>query len=141
MNIYLDIDGVILAKDGKPANHANDFLRHILREYPDSTYWLTTHCQGDASVPVAHIGHLLEPDVQELIKQIQPTSWAMVKTQGIDFTTPFLWFDDQLGYADKKALVEHNALDNLILVDLVNDPDQLQQFIHNFPLPITGSSL
>lgn len=139
MNVYLDIDGVLLARNGSPANHANEFLRHILTYYAGNTYWLTTHCQGDTSVPVAHIGHLFDPDVQELIKSIKPTSWAIVKTQGVDFTRPFLWFDDQLGYADKQALVEHNALDNLILVDLVSDPDQLQQFIHDFPLSTTES--
>lgn len=137
MNIYLDIDGVLLTKSNNLANYANDFLRYVLSNYPNNVYWLTTRCQGDASVPVAHIGNLFDPDVQELIKSIKPTSWAMVKTQGIDFTTPFLWFDDQLGYADKQALLEHNALDNLILVDLVSHPDQLSSYINDFPLPIT----
>jgi hypothetical protein len=74
VNIYLDIDGVLLANDLNTANYANEFLRHVLAEYPDSTYWLTTHCNGDASVPISHVGHLFEPDVQALMKKIKPTT-------------------------------------------------------------------
>lgn len=44
MNIYLDIDGVILANDKQPALHAKEFLKYITDNYP--TYWLTTHCKG-----------------------------------------------------------------------------------------------
>ena len=43
MNIYLDIDGVLLVDVGKPAHFANEFLQAVLKKYPDSTYWLTTH--------------------------------------------------------------------------------------------------
>lgn len=57
MNIYLDIDGVLLANDWNAANHANEFLRLVLEKYPDTTYWLTTHCQGDPNTPIQHVGH------------------------------------------------------------------------------------
>ena len=67
MNIYLDIDGVLLANDLNPANHAPEFLRYVLDHYPDSTYWLTTHCNGDAAVPIQHIGHLFDSETAELI--------------------------------------------------------------------------
>ena len=42
MNIYLDIDGVLLANENNAAPYADEFLQHILTKYPDSTYWLTT---------------------------------------------------------------------------------------------------
>lgn len=48
INIYLDIDGVLLTKNLKPANYAFEFLQYVLSNYPFSTYWLTTRCQGDA---------------------------------------------------------------------------------------------
>lgn len=137
MNIYLDIDGVLLANDLNPANHANEFLRYVLTKYPDTTYWLTTHCQGDASVPVRHIGHLFEPDVQKLIKSIKPTTWDLAKTRAINFSQPFLWFDDDLFYEEKLTLLEQNAVDNYIEVDLAKNPDQLATFITSFPLPVT----
>ena len=38
MNIYLDIDGVLLVNDNNLANHAHEFLEYITSRYP--TYWL-----------------------------------------------------------------------------------------------------
>ncbi len=141
LNIYLDIDGVLLANDLSPANHAPEFLKLVLERYPDSTYWLTTHCNGDASAPVRHISHLFDEETVELLKQIKATSWQTAKTRGIDFTKPFLWFDDDLFYEEKQDLLKHEAMDNWIEVDLRKDVDQLAKFIASFPLPgTTGSS-
>lgn len=135
MNIYLDIDGVLLANDWNAANHANEFLRFVLDKYPDTTYWLTTHCQGDPNTPIQHVGHLFEPDVVELMKKIKPTKWDLAKTRAINYEEPFLWFDDDLFYEEKQDLIKHNVLDNWIEVNLAKDPDQLQKFITSFPLP------
>lgn len=137
MNIYLDIDGVLLANDLNPANYAHEFLRYVLEKYPDTTYWLTTHCQGDASVPVQHIGHLFDEDIVELMRKIKPTSWDLAKTRAIDFTQPFLWFDDDLFHEEKQTLIEHGLLDNWIEVNLSKNPDQLHNFINSFPIPTT----
>lgn len=139
-NIYLDIDGVLVANDAHAANYANQFLRKVLADFPDSTYWLTTHCNGDASVPIQHVGHLFEPDVQELLKKIKPTVWETAKTRGIDFSQPFLWFDDDLFYEERQSLIEHAVLDNWIEVDLTKDPDHLARFISSFPLPVENSN-
>jgi hypothetical protein len=136
MNIYLDIDGVLLANDLNAANYANDFLRYVLNKFPDTTYWLTTHCNGDPSVPIQHIGHLFEPDVQELMKLIKPTSWETAKTRAIDFSKPFLWFDDDLFFEEKAALEKHDALENWIEVNLANNEDQLANFLTSFPMPL-----
>ena len=137
MNIYLDIDGVLLANDHHPANYAKEFLQFVLAIYPDSTYWLTTHCQGDATRPVRDIGHLFDSETVELMKQIKPTTWlhSPSKTAAIDFSKPFLWFDDDLFLSERQELNEHKALDNWIEVDLRKDPDMLQKFIQSFPLP------
>ncbi len=135
MNIYLDIDGVLLANDLNPANHAPEFLKFVLNKFPDSTYWLTTHCQGDASVPIQHIGHLLDNETVELMRKIKPTSWDLAKTRAIDFTKPFLWFDDDLFFEEREDLINHGVLDNWIKVDLRTNPNQLNDFILSFPLP------
>ena len=134
-NIYLDIDGVLLANDLTPANYAKEFLATVLERYPYTTYWLTTHCNGDASVPLQHIGHLFDDETVELMKKIKPTSWQTAKTRAIDFGKPFLWFDDDLFYEEKETLKKHGALDNWIEVDLAKDPDQLANFVASFPLP------
>lgn len=135
-NIYLDIDGVLLANDLTPANYSKEFLATVLERYPYTTYWLTTHCDGDASVPIQHIGHLFDNESVELMKKIKPTSWQTAKTRAIDFDRPFLWFDDDLFYEEKETLKRHGVLDNWIEVDLANNPDQLAEFVTSFPLPV-----
>lgn len=125
MNIYLDIDGVLLANDLTPANHAEEFLQYVLGNFPNSTYWLTTHCNGDAKVPIQHIGHLFSQEAVELMRKIKPTSWETAKTRGIDFSQPFLWFDDDLFYEEKQTLIKNGVLDNWIEVDLSKNPDKL----------------
>ena len=135
-NVYLDIDGVLLANDLTPANHAKEFLQKVLAEYPDSAYWLTTHCQGDANVPIQHIGHLFDDETVGLMRMIKPTAWDTAKTTGIDFSKPFLWFDDDLFFEEKQTLLAHEALNNWIEVDLAKNPDQLKNFLDSFPLPV-----
>ena len=136
-NIYLDIDGVLLANDKQPANYAKEFLQYVLEKFPDSTYWLTTHCQGDASRPIRDVGHLFDEETVELMKKVKPTTWldSSAKTDAIDFTQPFLWFDDDLFVNEREALVANNVLDNWIEVDLRKNPNQLQVFLQSFPLP------
>ncbi len=136
MNVYLDIDGVLLANDLNPANYANEFLEYVLTNYPDTTYWLTTHCQGDANVPIQHIGYLFKPETVELMKKIKPTTWDLAKTRAIDFSQPFLWFDDDLFFEERETLTKNNAVDNWIEVNLQKDPDQLKKFLTSFPLPV-----
>lgn len=138
MNVYLDIDGVLLANDANPANHAEEFIKTVLDKYPDSTYWLTTHCNGDPGVPISHIGHLFSDEVVELMKNIKPTSWETAKTRGIDWDQPFIWFDDDLFFEERQELIKHGLLDNWIGVDLSKNPDQLKDFIVSFPLPVNN---
>ncbi len=135
-SIYLDIDGVLLANDLTPAKYSKEFLTTVLERYPYTTYWLTTHCDGDASVPIQHIGHLFDNETVELMKKIKPTSWQTAKTRAIDFNKPFLWFDDDLFYEEKESLLEKGVLDNWIEVDLAKNPDQLAEFATSFPIPI-----
>ena len=135
-NIYLDIDGVLLANDLYAASYAKEFLHFVLTNFPDTTYWLTTHCNGDASAPVRHIQHLFDDETITLLEKIKPTTWQTAKTRGIDFSKPFLWFDDDLFYEEKETLMKHGVLDNWIEVDLATNPEQLKTFLQSFPLPV-----
>jgi hypothetical protein len=135
-NIYLDIDGVLLSNDRKQALHAREFLIYILENYPNTTYWLTTHCKGNAETPIQHIGHLFDSEIVDLMRKIKPTNWDIWKTDAIDFNKPFLWFDDDCFEHERSILKKHNVLENWIEVDLLKDAHQLQRFIDSFPIPV-----
>jgi hypothetical protein len=72
----------------------------------------------------------------DLFKKIKPSNWDYLKTDGIDLTQPFLWFDDDLLPHEREVLEYNNVLDNWIGVDLFRDPDQLSKFVESFPIPI-----
>lgn len=132
-NVYLDIDGVLLANDLNAAKHVHEFLEKVTSN--NEVYWLTTHCRGDASTAFNRLSLVLEPRTMELLKNIKATNWETAKTEAIDFDQPFLWFDDDLFDDERVELIKHGVLDNWIEVDLANDEDQLANFVRSFPLP------
>lgn len=140
MNIYLDIDGVILANDQQAANYVYEFLKYITDSYP--VYWLTTHCKGEASYTLAYLGRILDQKTLQITMKIKPTNWSLSKTEAIDFNVPFLWFEDDLFDFEKEDLIKHQALKNWIEIDLSKTPNQLLEIIDNFPkFPLTSSTI
>lgn len=135
VNIYLDIDGVLLANDLNPAKHVHRFLE-VVKEKADEVYWLTTHCKGDATTAYKRLELVLESRTMELLKDVKATNWDAAKTDGIDFSKSFLWFDDDLFYDERNVLEQHNVLDNWIEVDLAKDENSLRKFINSFPIPV-----
>jgi hypothetical protein len=133
MNIYLDIHGVLLTEDGRMANHVHEFLSFVTSRYP--TYWLTHYCRGNIKETQNFLKKSFSPDVFVITNRVLPTTWTTHKTEAIDFSQPFLWFDDNLKEEDRKVLNSHDVLENHIEVDLWSDPDQLQKFITHFPHP------
>lgn len=127
MNIYLDIDGVLLANERQAAEGADEFLQAVLEKHPDSTYWLTTHCWRGENNALEVLRAVLKPQTVELIKHIKPTEWDELKTDAIDFSQPFLWFDDDLMDEERDVLAAHQALGGWVGVDLANKPNQLQE--------------
>ena len=126
MNIYLDIDGVLLANEKSAANYADEFLQAVLAAYPDSTYWLTTHnWRGENRTKEVLAPHL-KPETVPLLDKIKPTVWNEMKTDGINFSEKFIWIDDDLWEDELKVLEEHDVTDNFILIDLNKNPDQLK---------------
>ena len=126
MNIYLDIDGVLLANEKQAAAYADEFLRAVLAKYPDSTYWLTTHCWRGENRTLDVLKPVLRPETIELIKRVKPTEWDELKTDAIDFSQPFRWFDDDLLDEEREVLSAHNALASWVDVDLASNPNQLR---------------
>jgi len=128
MNIYLDIDGVILANDKQLANYAKEFLKYITDNH--TVYWLTTHCKGNADYTVNFISRFFDAETINILKKIKPTDWNVSKTEAIDFNTPFLWFEDQLFDFEKEDLIKHNALKNWVELDLSKNVNQLRAIIN-----------
>jgi len=127
MNIYLDIDGVILANDLRKSNYADEFIKHLVNKYP--VYWLTTHCKGDAMFTVRFLERFFDKETIEIMKNILPTNWDTLKTEAIDFSQPFLWFDDDLFNEERKVLIENNCLDSWVEIDLAKDEYQLKKYL------------
>lgn len=134
-NIYLDVDGVLVDKSLNAPLYVNEFITYVCTNYSDSVYWLTTRCSGDSSTLLQQISHLYTPDVAEFLKTIKPTTWSGAKTNAIDFTKPFLWFDDNLFMAEQQQLEANDVMDNYVKIDLKSEPTQLGKLIHDFPIP------
>jgi hypothetical protein len=133
--VYLDIDGVILANETHAANFADDFIQHVVANYP--TKWLTTHVMdGNAATAVERLSGMLKPDTIEVLSKIGGTTWSLAKTEAIDFSEPFLVFEDDLYDDERVALEQHGVLDNWILVDLAKNENQLADFLRSFPIPV-----
>lgn len=126
-NLYLDIDGVLIAKNGKPANYLADFLSSIAKKY--NCYWLTTHCKGEGENWQRQILDKFPAEFHNLLKDIKPTNWNTLKTEAIDFKKDFIWLDDYIMGAEKKVLEKNNCLKKFIQIDLSANPTQLKKLL------------
>lgn len=124
MNIYLDIDGVLIAKDKRPANGVAEFLEFITENF--SCYWLTTHCRdGNSRHAIDYVHETTKID-RSILEKINPSKpWNNYKTSAIDFSQDFRWLDDLLLAGEIKMLERHNALNKIIRVLLQDDPNSL----------------
>lgn len=125
-----------MASEHAAAPYADEFLKAVLAKYPDSTYWLTTHQWLGENKAIENLTPALKPETVKLLDKIKPTKWERWKTETIDFSKPFLWFDDDLFAEEREVLIKNNALDNWVEVNLNKDPNQLQKFLISFPLPV-----
>ncbi len=144
MKIYLDIDETLInnhnyeMNDGgifvnpKPANHLKEFLEQMLKNH--DVYWLTTHCQGDAQTAVSYLAEFVPNEIVELVKNIKPTKWNLVKSEAINMDEDFLWFDDAPTWVDVDTLKKHNKLESLVKVNLDENPDILSEFLDQPPI-------
>lgn len=133
MNLYLDIDGVLITKQGsQEANHLFEFLRFAVDKY--DCYWLTSHCKGNASTALEYIEDKVSAKSFELLKKLKPTTFELWKTEGINFSEYFFWLDDYIFDGEKEMLEKNGALQSFIQIDLRSSPDQLLQIMNNLQL-------
>lgn len=127
MNIYLDIDGVLLINEKNASPYADEFLQTILKKYPENTYWLTTHNWKGENRAKDVLAPYLKPETIKLLDMIKPSKWNELKTDAINFDDDFLWFDDDLWPDELNVLEEHEATEQFIMVKLHEDPNMLEK--------------
>lgn len=133
IDIYLNVDGVLLGSNSRPSNYSREFLKHIVPNF--DTYWLSSRAKGENFAVIKELSLVFEPKIIELISRVRPTRWSFAKTQAIDFSRPFLWFDDELVVHERLELIKNNVLESWIEVDLAKDESRLADFLVRFPQP------
>lgn len=133
MKIYLDIDGTMVHEEieraGQPAVGLEEFLV-ALRPY--ETYWLTTHCMnGDPQYARALMKQKVSKEFHPDIDRIQPTVWSLLKTSALDFTSDFIWFDNEVSSEELKTLQKCTDTQSLVQVDLRTNPQQLIEIVRD----------
>jgi hypothetical protein len=129
MNIYLDIDGVLITKDGKPAEYVSEFLDYITNHH--NVFWLTTHCRGQENNAKFHLSDKLPERAIATLDKIKVTDWKTLKTEAIDYNQDFRWLDDYTMQAELDILAKHNAKDKIILINLKSEPNILKRLIES----------
>lgn len=122
--LYLDIDGVLLANETNLAEGASDFIKYAADNF--EVYWLTTHCMdGTTAHAIEYLQRATTEDLRPWLERFKPVVWSLKKTEAIDFTKPFLWFDDDCYSGEKIDLQNHNVFNSWIEVNLAKYPDQM----------------
>ncbi|MDZ4758810.1 MAG: hypothetical protein SGJ10_11835 [Bacteroidota bacterium] len=128
--LYIDIDGIILAsRPTKVANFAIPFIHYIIENF--DCYWLTTHCKGNTTNVMRYLKKYFDEDTMKLLMKIKPTNWKNLKTEAIDFTTDFIWIEDNPLEEERAILKKHYAEKKVLLLEEKN-PDALLQLISTF---------
>jgi hypothetical protein len=123
--LYLDIDGVILTKKNtRQADDLEQFVDFIIENF--NCYWLTTHCKGDSDSTIRYLTQFIHKPLLDKLKAVKPTNWDTLKTEAIDFSSYFLWLDDNPFQAEINYLKNNDMAEKLILVDLNNNSELIR---------------
>lgn len=128
MNIYLDIDGVLLTKTGEPAAHSLELIKYLTQHH--TVYWLTTHCHGGENRAPEYLYTKFPAVAKPYIDKILPTDWGSWKTDAIDFSQDFRWLDDDVYKPERDKLAKQNGSNKLIEVNLQYNPEHLREIIN-----------
>ncbi|HOV29696.1 MAG TPA: hypothetical protein PLD77_01310 [Candidatus Dojkabacteria bacterium] len=118
MKIYLDIDGVLVDYNCNPMPYLREFVDFVFEISNGDVYWLTTHSHdGSTDRPLNYLSQVVEQDILGKLKTVKPTKWDTLKTEGIDLSSDFLWFDDTIFNAEYERLEEVGKEHCLIKVE------------------------
>ena len=130
MNLYLDIDGVLLTtKIPVAVDGSESFIQFITAHF--NCFWLTTHCKGDSTTVISYLSNYYRPEILTELKKIHSTNWSTLKTEGINLRSDFFWIEDFPLNAERKILQNYRKEDGLIVSDLSspNELNRIQQLL------------
>lgn len=128
MKIYLDIDGVIVTSHHKQMPYLKEFLDLVFVMSNGEVYWLTTHCHNeDNRRALEYLQLQVDSEIYEMLKKLKATKWEILKTEGIDLSEEFLWFDDNIFEVEYKELEKVGKEHCLIKVK-----DNLEELVELF---------
>ncbi len=128
MNIYLDIDGTMIHEDRWDTQDlgAEGLVEFIVALRPYTTHWLTTHCRDGNPERAREIMKRYVPvELHSDIDRIKPTVWDMMKTEGIDWSQDFIWFDNDISAFEWERIEQGSENQQAIEVNLKVNPKQL----------------
>lgn len=123
---YIDIDGVLLTRQLTLPEDAVLLIDYLLSNF--DCFWLTTHCRGGENKALSYLRQFYTPEIIERLRQVSPTDWSALKTEGIEMDCDFIWLEDYPLEAEKLILSRNNKSDSLVLVDLTR-PYELKWII------------
>ena len=140
MNLFTDIDGVLLGKQNGSitpvlANYAIDYLRCCIKHF--DCYWLTTHCRGDVETVVDYLRPYGNDELIELVYQVAPTHFKTFKTEAL--FGDFIWVDDQPTAYEFQYLVDNDKLSSWWQVDTRKNINELADIIPKLELVASNS--
>lgn len=115
MNLYLDIDGVLLTKQGKVPDYGEEFIEFVVDRF--ECFWLTTHCRGSENKAVDYLAQYYPFCTTQLLREVIPTDWDTLKTEAINFSMDFIWLEDAPFSSEIRILENRGVLSSLIKVD------------------------
>jgi len=132
MKIYLDIDGTLIHEDTHESMAAAGLVEFLIALRSYDTYWLTTHCRdGNPARPREIMKRFVPPELHADIDRIKPTVWDTMKTEGIDWNSDFIWFDNDISPYEWGRIEKGTLHQQAIEVDLKLNPKQLVEITHD----------
>ncbi|MCK4704316.1 MAG: hypothetical protein KAT90_02445 [Gammaproteobacteria bacterium] len=123
MNLFLDIDGVILGKrnprdiERALAGQCEQFIDYVLENF--DCYWLTTHCQGDLDTVIDYLRPYSSQAMLDKFKLIRPTHYRTLKTEALQ--GDYIWIDDAPLICEIDLLSSNNQLNRWLEIDTQKD--------------------
>ena len=133
MNIYLDIDGTMIHENLIEPKGAEGLAEFIIALRPHTTYWLTTHCcDGNPEKAREIMKRFVPQELHADIDRIKPTVWDTLKTQGIDWSQDFIWFDNDISTAEWERIRQGTENQQAIEVNLKANSRHLVEITEEF---------
>ena len=139
IDLYLDLDGVILSRTGSSefngrvvfdvAPGAFEFLKWATENF--HCYWLTsrshdgTYDEIERAFRFAIPTNKMAAETKALIRAIRPAPWGAEKVSGIDLSRDFYWIDDNPDSGSVAALKAAGLSSRLIIASTDDRPDDL----------------